>query len=193
MKTVKKKPPTQDECLAETILDDVDVSLMTGLDMQRLKQYAMLRNKLAEKYPNTGPMEDEDDTIDIIRARDDVKAPLFLKLMSAVKSGYDRAEMLQEFATEYEKKIVRFYGSVTLNWANPNTKWAEMLTESDIYEMVTGYFKILRKYGLTTEEEPFYFLTPQQKHKIEYTGDMLKRSTQMDDSEIKLSILEGFE
>ena len=65
-----------------------------------------------------------------------------------------------------------------------------MLSSKDIYELVESYFKILRKYGLTTTEEPYYFLSPEQKRKIKHEGDMLKRNTQIDDTEIKVSILE---
>lgn len=188
----QEKPRTLEECLVATVdKDGVDVSLMTALDLQRLEQYGMLRKKLSEKYPNRGPMMDEDDTIDVVHAREDPKASLFLQLLTHCHDLYDRVQMLQEFATEYEKKIMRFYGHITLNWPNQGPMWLKLLEDSGIYEMVNNYFKILRKYGLSTEEEPYYFLSPQQRSKIKYVGDMLKRSTQIDDSEIKFSVLEG--
>lgn len=191
----KKKPKTLLECLTATIGEDgVDFSLATGLDLQRFQQYAKLRRELSSKYPNPEHLREEaDDTIFIQDARHDSKAPLFLRLMLPVKAMFDRVEMLQEFATEYEKKVVRWYAHITLNWPNQSAEWLKLLGEEGVYEMVENYFKVLRKYGLQTEEEPYYFLTPQQKRKIRYVGDMLKRSTQMDDSEIKLSILEGLE
>lgn len=194
MRTAKKKPETLEQCLAATVSEDgVDYSLATGLDMQRLAQYAKLRKKLSDKYPNRGPMEDEDDTLDIIRAREDLQAPLFLRLMLPVKAMFDRVEMLQEFATEYDKKVVRWYAHITLNWPNQNAMWLKLLGDEGVYEMVDNYFKVLRKYGVSTEEEPYYFLSPEQKRRIRHVGDMLKRTTQMDDSEIKLSILEGLQ
>ena len=190
-----KKPETLNECLAATPdHDGVDVSLMTGLDLQRLKQYCMLRNELSQKYPKPeSEREETDDTLNMQEAHQDAKASLFTRLLMTVHAMYERIDMLQNFATEYDKKIVRFYGHITLNWPGQGKTWLKMLEDHGIYEMVESYFKVLRKYGLGTEEEPYYFLSPQQKQKVKYAGDMLKRSTMIDDSEIKLSVLEGLE
>ena len=111
--------------------------------------------------------------------------------MNEVKEAFDRVNILQHMATEYDKKVVRFYSHVTNNWNR--VKWREILRDLDIYEMVESYYKVLRKHGLTTNEEPYYFLSPDKKRKVKYAGDMAKRSTQIDDSEIQVSILEGFE
>ena len=62
--------------------------------------------------------------------------------------------------------------------------------DEDLYELVETYFKILRKYGLHTKEEPYYFLSPKRKRNVKLTGDMLKRSTRIDENEINISILE---
>lgn len=190
-----KKPETVDECLAATLdQDGVDVSLWTGLDMQRFKQYCMLRNELSQKYPKPeSEREETDDTLNMQEAHQDSKASLFTRLLMTVHAMYERIDMLQNFATEYDKKIVRFYSHVTLNWPDQGKEWLKMLEDHGIYEMVESYFKVLRKYGLGTEEEPYYFLSPQQKQKVKFAGDMLKRSTMMDDGEIKLSVLEGLE
>jgi len=186
---------TLGECLAATLdKEGVDVSLLTGLDFQRLAQYGRLRKELSEKYPKPlDQREEEDDTVNVVEARHDAKASLFTRLMLTVKEAYDRVEMLQAFATEYEKKVVRFYAHITLNWPNQGKEWLETLEDCGIWEMVESYFKVLRKYGLSTEEEPYYFLSPQQKQKVKYAGDKLKRTTMMDDGEIKLSFLEGLE
>lgn len=201
---IEEKPKTLDGCLSATVdKEGVDVSLMTGLDLQRLEQYGMLRKEMSEKYPKPlNQREDDDDTILIEQAQHDAKAHLFTQLLSTVKETYDRVDMLQTFATEYDKKVVRFYGHITLNWGHlrivegmphQGREWLKLLGDQGIYEMVENYYKVLRKYGLSTEEEPYYFLSPQQKQKIKYAGDMLKRNTMIDDSEIKLSILEGLE
>lgn len=189
------KYTTLEECLRATPdKDGVDFSLMTGLDLQRFGQYGRLRKELSQKYPKPeNQREDEEDTVDVDGARNDVKAPLFTRLLFAVKEAFDRVEMLREFATEYDKKVVRWYAHITLNWPNQGKLWLETLGDSGIFEMVESYFKVLRKYGLPTEEEPYYFLSPQQKQKVKYAGDMLKRSTMMDENEIKLSVLEGLE
>ncbi len=64
---------------------------------------------------------------------------------------------------------------------------------TDLYETVESYFRILRKYGLHTTEEPYYFLSPKRRRSVKTSGDMLKRSTQLDDNEIHISILELLE
>jgi hypothetical protein len=64
---------------------------------------------------------------------------------------------------------------------------------TDLYETVESYFRILRKYGLHTTEEPYYFLSPKRRRSVKISGDMLKRSTQLDDNEIHISILELLE
>lgn len=186
---------TLEKCLSAKVDEEgLDISLITGLDFQRLMQYGKLRKELSEKYPNPKYLrEDAEDTIDIKEAKYDSKAPLFLKLMLTCKNMYERIGMLQEFATEYDKKVVRFYAHITLNWPNQGKGWLKILGNQGMYEVVESYFKVIRKYALSTEEEPYYFLSPGQKRKIQYEGEMLKRSTQFDDSEIKLSFLEGLE
>ena len=63
-------------------------------------------------------------------------------------------------------------------------------TDTDIFEIVESYFKIMRKYGLPTFEEPYYWLSPKRRREIKYEGEMLKRSTMFDDAEIRVSLLE---
>jgi len=66
------------------------------------------------------------------------------------KASYDRVGILQNLATEYEKKAVRLYSHLTYNWFNADVEYRKAYRDSDLYEIVESYFKILRKYGLTT-------------------------------------------
>ena len=174
--------------------DGVDWSLLTGLDIQHFTLYCKIRNELSKKYPKPKElMEADDDTVDISKARHDAKAPLFLRALDKVHDAFERVQVLQYLATKYDKKAVRLYCHLSNNWENPEIKYLEYrkaYTDADIYEIVESYFKILRKHGLTTQEEPYYFLTSQRKRKVKIEGEMLKRSTQIDDSEIKISIME---
>jgi len=173
--------------------DGVDWSLLTGLDIQHFTLYCKIRNELSKKYPNPKElMEEEDDTVNIKEARHDAKAPLFLRALDMVHDAFERVGILQYVSTEYEKKAIRLYSHLTNNWDNPKVSrdYRKAYTDLDLYEIVESYFKILRKYGILTDEEPYYFLTPQHKRKVKVEGEMLKRSTQIDDSEIKISIME---
>lgn len=182
------------EILSEYITEEgVDFSLFTGLDIQNLTLYGKVRMELSKKYPNPKElMEADDDTIHIERARHDEKAPLFLRVLDAVHSAYERVDVLQYLATEYEKKCIRFYTHLTRNWNNEEIpkKFRDAWRDTDLYETVESYFRILRKYGLHTKEEPYYFLSPKRRRSVKVSGDMLKRGTRIDDSEIHISILE---
>jgi len=168
-----------------------DVSLITGLDLKYFELYGKTRMELAKKYPKKKELREwDDDTINITEAKEDPKAPLFIKALNRSKEMYDRVDILQHMATEYEKQAVRLYAELTRFWADATPKARKAWHDSDIYEIVESYFKILRKYGLTTKEEPYYFLSPRHKRKVKYEGEMLKRSTQIDDTEIKVSLLE---
>jgi len=171
--------------------DGIDETLFTGLDWQTLILYGKLRKELAEKYPNPKDlMVDEDDIINIEKARDDSKASLFLHALGLAESIYDRVHILQNFATEYEKKIIRLYTHITRNWTIFNMNLWKVLESKDLYELIESYFNILRKYGQQTTEEPYYFLNPEERRKIKIEGEMLKRTGQMENCEIKVSILE---
>jgi hypothetical protein len=62
---------------------------------------------------------------------------------------------------------------------------------TDVFEAVDAYFKICRKYHVPTLEEPYYFLSEQKRRDIKLEGDMIKRTTDYGENEIRLSILEG--
>ena len=119
---------------------------------------------------------------------------VFVKALFQMKAIYDKVEVLQLNASEYEKYCLRFYWHLTYNWNHaPNIKsFREVLQDSDIFEIVETYFKICRKYHLPTFEEPYYFLTEQRRLEIKLEGDILKRTTSYSDIEIHVSILEDF-
>lgn len=183
---------TWEEMLSEYLNEEgMDVTLLTGLDLQHFELYGKIRMELSKKYPKPKElMEDEQDTLNIAEARSDPKAPLFLLALNASKEMFDRVDILQHMATEYEKKAIRIYARTTRSWHVAPAELHKVFRDSDLYEMVESYFKILRKYGLTTKEEPYYFLSPKHKRRVKYEGEMLKRSTQMDENEIKISLLE---
>ena len=180
------------EILSEYLDEDqVDVSLFTGLDWQNIRLYGKLRQDLSAKYPKPENLrEDQEDTIDIPLARHDPDASLFTQALTLVHDTYERTKILQHLATEHEKKIIRLYTHFTRNWSDFSTEYMKGLRDTDLYELVESYFKILRKHGLSTTEEPYYFLSPQQQRKAKVAGEMLKRATQIDDSEIRFSLLE---
>lgn len=182
------------ENLLKPILTDdgVDLSLMSGLDLQMFILYNKIRNELSERYPNPEVLREEPtDTVDIRKAKHDSKAPLFLRALTATKEAFDRVDILQHLATESEKKAVRLYSHITYYWDSLEPKVHKAILDLDLYEIVESYFKIMRKYGLTTNEEPYYFLSPQRKRKVKVEGEIVKRTTQIDDSEIHISLLEG--
>jgi hypothetical protein len=169
-----------------------DVSLVTGMDLKYFKLYCKIRHEFSKKYPKPKDlMEDDEDTVNIADAKHDPKAPLFIRALNRSKEMYDRVDVLQHMATEYEKQAIRLYAELTRFWEKAKPEARKVWRDSDIYEIVESYFKILRKYGERTIEEPYYFLHPQRKRRVVYEGKMLKRSTQIDANEIKVSLLEG--
>ena len=111
-----------------------------------------------------------------------------------MKVIYDKVDVLQTQATEYEKICLRLYWHLTYNWNRaPNIKtFQECFPDSDIFEIAEAYFKICRKYHLPTFEEPNDFLTQQHRCEIKLEGDILRRTTTYSDFEIRVSILEEF-
>jgi len=173
------------------MVDGADMSLFTGLDWQHYTLYCKIRETFSRKYPKSEELrEDEEDTVDYVQAHCDPDATLWQATLFETHGAFERTRMLQHLATDYEKKVVRLYCHLTRNWHDFSSQYMKILHDSDLYEIVESYFKILRKYGLTTHEEPYYFLSPNQRHKIKVAGEMLKRNTMIDDSEIKVSILE---
>jgi hypothetical protein len=63
--------------------------------------------------------------------------------------------------------------------------------DCDIFEIVEAYFKICKKYHVSTFEEHYYFLSEARRREVKLEGDMIKRTTDYSENEIRISILEG--
>jgi hypothetical protein len=180
-----------------------DLSLMSGAEWEIMITYAKTRKYLLEKYPQSKeeakmlgqPWDEEPEEpyqINVRKAREDPQSRVFVKALFQMKMIYDKVEVLQTQASEYEKYCLRLYWHLTYNWEHaPNVKsFREVLSDGDIFELVEAYFKICRKYHVPTFEEPYYFIDSQHRQEIKLEGDMLKRTTNYSDNEIRVSILE---
>jgi hypothetical protein len=189
-------PPTYDG-------DGNDLSLMSGAEWEIMVTYAKSRMYLIEKYPQSQEeakmfgqewVEESEDPyqIDIAKSQGDPQRRVFVKTLLQMQVIYDKVEVLQHHASDYEKLCLRLYWHLTYNWTHaPEVKsFREVLRDSDIFEIVEAYFKICRKYHLPTFEEPYDFLTEQRRLEIKLEGDILKRTTSYSDFEIYVSILE---
>ena len=185
--------------------DGNDISLMSGAEWEIMVTYAKARKYLLEKYPQSqeeakmlGQEWDEEPEepyqINIAKTHDDPQRKVFVHALFQMKAIYDKVDVLQHAASEYEKYCLRLYWHLTYNWTHaPNVKsFREVLRDSDIFEIVETYFKICRKYHLPTFEEPYAFLTEQRRLEIKLEGDLLRRTTSYSDIEIHVSILEDF-
>lgn len=183
-----------------------DLSLMSGAETEVMVTYAKIRKCLLERYPQTQEEAkmlgeawdeglDEPCQIDISKAREDPLSKDFITALNQLKDIYDKVKVFQQKASDYEKLCLRFYWHLTYNWKhsqNPQS-FSEILLDSDIFEVVESYFNICRKYHVPTFEEPYYFLPEKRRLEIKLEGDMLRRSTDYCEDEIRISILEAFE
>jgi hypothetical protein len=180
-----------------------DLSLMSGAEWEIMITYAKTRKYLIEKYPQSqeearlfGHIWEEEPEepyqINVAKAKEDPQSRIFVKALFQMKTIYDKVEVLQVKASEYEKFCLRLYWHLTYNWehASDVKSFQEVLGDAHIFELVETYFKICKKYHLPTFEEPYYFLDAQRRQEIKLEGDMLKRTTNYSDSEIRVSILE---
>ena len=185
--------------------DGNDLSLMSCTEMEIMITYAKTRKYLSKKYPQTqeeakkqGQPADESPNepgqIDIAKAREDPLSKVFVEVLNQLKPIYDKVEVLQNKASEHEKFCLRLYWLLTYNWSYiKNTEaFRGILLDSDIFEIVEAYFKICKKHRVPTFEEPYYFLSETRRREVKLEGDMLKRSTEYSDNEIRVSILEAF-
>ena len=180
------------EQLFPEVLDEggSDISLMSGAEWEIMITYCKTRKYLLEKYPQSQeeakalgePWEEEPDEpyqINIRKAREDPQSRVFVKALFQMKTIYDKVEVLQSQASEYEKYCLRLYWHLTYNWKHaPNLEsFQGVFSDNDIFELVEAYFKICRKYHLPTFEDPYYFLDSQRRQEIKLEGDMLRRNT----------------
>jgi hypothetical protein len=185
--------------------DGIDLSLMSYTELGIMISYGKTRRYFSEKYPQSQkeakmqgqPIEkapNEQDDIDIAKAREDPLSKVFVEALLHLKPIYDKVEVLQHKASEYERFCLRLYSHLTCNWSHiqDTAAFRGVLLDSDIFEIVEAYFKICRKYHVPTFEEPYYFLSETRRREVKLEGDMLKRSTEYSDNEIRVSILEAF-
>jgi hypothetical protein len=159
--------------------DGNDLSLMSGAEWEIMIANYTTRKYLLEKYPQSQEeakmlgqsWEEEPEEpyqIYILKAREDPQSRVFFKVLCQMKAIYDKVDVLQHAASEYEKYCLRLYWHLTYNWTHaPDVKsFREVLPDSDIFEIVEAYSKICRKYHLPTFEEPYSFLTEQRRREI---------------------------
>jgi hypothetical protein len=186
--------------------DGTDLSLMSAVEWDAMVSYGTLRKYLIEKYPQSqqeakmaGQAWDEETDepyqINIAKARDDPKGKLFWQSVLKMAAIFDKVNVLQTQATEYEKICLRIYWHLAYNWTHaPDIEVFRdnfKNRDGDIFETVETYFKICRKYHVPTFEQPYYFLSDERKRDIKLEGDMLKRTGSYNENEIRLSILDG--
>ncbi|MCW4002763.1 MAG: hypothetical protein NWE95_02490 [Candidatus Bathyarchaeota archaeon] len=182
-----------------------DLSLMSYTELRIMMTYGKTRRYFLEKYPRSQkeanmqgqPLEEapnEQYDIDIAKAREDPLSKVFVEALMQAKPIYDKVQVLQQKASEYEKFCLRLYLHLTCDWSyiQDAKEFRGVLLDSDIFEIVEAYFKICKKYKVPTFEEPYYFLSETRRREVKLEGDMLKRSTDYSDNEIRVSILEDF-
>jgi len=194
-------PETLDACGS-------DLSLMSGAEWEIMVSYAKIRKSLLEKYPQTqeearlvgqvwAEEPDASCQINIQKAKEDPLSKAFIKAVDQLKIIYDKIDVLQNKASDYEKFCLRYYWHVSYNWNHAPNKESFRANfqdrNADLFEVVEAYFKICRKYHVPTFEEPYYFLPEKRRQEVKLEGDMLRRSTNYSDNEIRVSILEGLE
>lgn len=188
--------------------DGNDLSLISGAEWEIMITYAKTRKILLEKYPQTREeanllgqewVEEPNDPcqINIVKAREDPLSKVFIEVLDQMKVIYDKIDILQHKASDYEKFCLRFYWHITYNWNHaPDIaifRNGFQDRDCDLFEIVEAYFKICRKYHVPTLEEPYYFLSEKHRREVKLEGDMLRRSTGYSDNEVRVSMLEAFE
>ena len=195
---VEPEKLTLKELLPEIKVGGIDYSLLTQREWHFFKIYSDLRKELSKKHPNPYP-EDEEDTLDDEAAQQDVKAPQFRKVLITIEGLLQKIDDINMLCTPYEVNCIRFYCKYLVNaLCEVKSKkrkegikqFLSVFRDIDLYEITESYFKIMRKYGLPTHEEPYYWLSTKRRREIKYEGEMLKRSTMFDDNEIRVSLLE---
>ena len=189
-----------EQILPEIKVGGIDYSLLTQREWHFFKIYSDMRKEFSEKYPKPKEQQrDEDDTFIDSLAMQDIKAPQFRKVLMIIEGLLEKIDTINMLCTPYELHCIRLYCKYLVNaLCDVESKkrkegikqFLSVFRDIDIYEIVESYFKIIRKYGLPTHEEPYYWLSPKRRREIKYEGEMLKRSTLFDESEIRVSLLE---
>ena len=197
---VPKEELTLKEMLPEIIVWGIDYSLLTQREWHFFKIYSDMRKEFSEKYPKPREQQrDEDDTFIDSLAMQDIKAPQFRKVLMTIEGMLEKIDTINMLCTPYEVHCIRLYCKYLVNALcevkskkrkEGITQFLSVFHDLDLFEITESYFKIMRKYGLPTHEEPYYWLSPKRRREIKYEGEMLKRSTLFDDNEIRVSLLE---
>jgi hypothetical protein len=122
---------------------------MSGAEMEIIEAFQKMNKYLIEQYPQTreeakmlGQVWDEPPQallqVNVAKAHGDPKSKFFFTLLLQMKSIYDKLDVLQAKASEYEKICLRFYWHLTYNWNHsPNIDiFRKCLPDSDIFEVV---------------------------------------------------------
>jgi len=186
--------------------EGTDLSLMSAAEMEIMVTYGTLRKYLIEKYPQSreeakilaqvwDEEPDEHYQINVAKAKEDPKSRIFWQTLLKMATIYEKIDVLQTQASEYEKICLRLYWHITYNWNHaPNVEVFRGSFEDrdcDLFETVEAYFKVCKKYHVPVFEEPYYFLSDERRREVKLEGDMLKRTTDNNENEIRISILEG--
>ena len=113
--------------------DGVDLSLMSAAEMDAMVTYGTLRKYLIEKYPQSqqeaqaiGQVWDEEPDepyqINMSKARDDPKDKQFWQAVLKMAEIFDKINLLQTQASEYEKICLRT-GKQPWNTTKPETSY----------------------------------------------------------------------
>ncbi len=200
---------TLKELFPEFLECGYDMSLMSAKEWEIRVTYLKTRKYLVQAYPQvkatevekTGMLEnlrpeevEEPLDIDVSKAAKDPQSLIFIIALGQVKAIYDKVAVLQREASDYEKYCLRFYWHLTYNWVHAKDvkSFREFWSYNDIFEVVDAYFKVCKKYGVPTFEEPYYFLDGEQRQMIKLEADMLKRTTNYGETQIRVSLLEAF-
>jgi hypothetical protein len=105
---------------------------MSVVEWDAMVSYCTLRKYLIEKYPQSqqdaktmGQASDEEQDelyqININKASIDPKSKLYWQSVLKMAAIFDKVNVLQTQATEYEKICLRIYWHLTYNWTMPQT------------------------------------------------------------------------
>jgi hypothetical protein len=104
-----------------------DVSLMSGAETEIMITYLKTRKYLLEKYPQSQEEArligkpwleepEEPNQIDVMKAYQDPCRKTFAKALMNMAAIYEKVDVLQHNASDYEKICLRFYWYLTYNW-----------------------------------------------------------------------------
>ena len=188
---IMKEPETtlsvKDLLLREEVNEEgLDLSLGTAQETFILLEYWDARKALVDKFG--------EDAMDQPTPEMSQYSPSFYDVLCKAHDYYEKMYYLTKNLSEYEKRCVRFYWTVTVNAELVEAGCRPIypkgtLSALDIYETVESYFRIMRKHGQPVFEKPYFFLSRKEKLALDWKIYNVKQSRQYDDSEIHISLL----